>query len=220
MAILVTIWGLRLSYNFHRKGGYNLIPWKGEEDYRWKILRESPALKGRFRFGLFNLLFISLYQNILIMLFTTPILLVALHPEKPLGVTDLVAAIMMLTFLIIETVADNQQFRFQTLKRQEAVNSSVYRDSLKKGFLTEGLWKHVRHPNFASEQAIWISFYFFGVAASGEWINITLVGPALLVLLFIGSSVMTEKISSSKYPEYSVYQKEVPKFIPRLFRRK
>ena len=57
MAALVTLWGLRLSYNFYRKGGYNIIPWKGEEDYRWKILRENPALKGRIRFGLFNLVF-------------------------------------------------------------------------------------------------------------------------------------------------------------------
>jgi steroid 5-alpha reductase family enzyme len=42
----------------------------------------------------------------------------------------------------------------------------------------------------------------------------------LLVLLFIGSSVMTENISSGKYPDYSLYQKEVPKFVPRIFKRK
>ncbi|MFZ0471705.1 MAG: DUF1295 domain-containing protein, partial [Bacteroidales bacterium] len=71
MTALVTLWGFRLSYNFYRKGGYNIIPWKGEEDYRWKILRENPALKGRIRFGMFNLLFISFYQNILIFLFST-----------------------------------------------------------------------------------------------------------------------------------------------------
>lgn len=218
MAVLVTMWGLRLSYNFHRKGGYNIVPWRGEEDYRWKILRDSPALKGRMRFGLFNLLFISLYQNIIILLFTTPILLAALHPSTPLSVTDIAAALLMLTFLITETIADNQQFRFQTLKRSGSGGSGEYRESLSKGFLTEGLWKFVRHPNFASEQAIWISFYLFGVAASGNWFNFTLLGPVLLVLLFIGSSVMTEKISSSKYPEYSTYQKEVPKFIPHIFR--
>ncbi len=220
MAVLVTMWGLRLSYNFNRKGGYSIMPWKGEEDYRWKILRESPALRGRLRFGLFNLLFISLYQNIIIMLFTTPVLMAALYPETPLVVTDIVAAVLMLSFLIIETVADNQQFRFQTMKRSAAGTTEALGDSLRKGFLTEGLWKYSRHPNFASEQAIWISFYLFGVAASGKWINFTLAGPVLLVLLFIGSSVMTENISSSKYPEYSVYQKEVPKFIPRIFRRK
>ena len=220
MAVLVTLWGLRLSYNFHRKGGYNIIPWRGEEDYRWKILRDSFALKGRMRFGLFNFLFISLYQNIIILLFTTPILLAALHSGTSLSVTDIVAAALMLTFLITETVADNQQFRFQTAKRSLSSEAEGFSESLRKGFLTEGLWKYVRHPNFASEQAIWISFYLFGVAASGNWINFTLLGPVLLVLLFIGSSIMTEKISSSKYPDYSTYQKEVPKFIPRIFRRK
>lgn len=220
MAVLVTMWGLRLSFNFNRKGGYSIIPWKGEEDYRWKILRESPALRGRLRFGLFNLLFISLYQNIIILLFTTPILMAALYPEAPLGVTDIAAAVLMLSFLVIETVADNQQFRFQTMKRSAAGTADEFGDSLRKGFLTEGLWKFSRHPNFASEQAIWISFYLFGVAASGKWINFTLAGPVLLVLLFIGSSIMTENISSRKYPEYSLYQKEVPKFIPRIFRRR
>jgi steroid 5-alpha reductase family enzyme len=220
MAAMVTLWGIRLSYNFYRKGGYSIIPWEGEEDYRWKILRETSVLKGRIRFGLFNLLFISFYQNLLILLFSTPILMAALYPDVPLGVTDLIAAVLMILFLVTETIADNQQFRFQREKRRQNEGNPLYSNSLEKGFLAEGLWKYARHPNFASEQAIWISFYLFSVAASGKLINFTLLGPVLLVLLFIGSSVMTEKISSSKYPDYSSYQKEVPKFIPRIFRRK
>ena len=220
MAVLVSLWGLRLSYNFYRKGGYHIIPWKGEEDYRWKILRDNKALSGRIRFGVFNLLFISLYQNLLIMLFSTPLLVAALYSDRPLGIIDLVAGVMMLLFLVVETVADNQQYRFQEEKRSNDQKDAKYSKSIRKGFLTEGLWAHVRHPNFVSEQAIWICFYFFGVAASGRWINITLAGPLLLVLLFIGSSVMTENISSSKYPEYKQYQEEVPKFIPRLLGRK
>jgi steroid 5-alpha reductase family enzyme len=220
MALIVTLWGIRLSYNFYRKGGYSLIPWKGEEDYRWKILRETPALKGRLRFGLFNLLFISFYQNLLILLFSSPLLLAALYPDTPLAVIDIVAAILMLLFIIIESIADNQMYRFQKGKLIQIPGDQASADLPEKGFLTEGLWKYVRHPNYASEQAIWISFYLFGVAASGRWINLTLAGPVLLVILFVGSSVMTEKVSSSKYPEYSVYQKEVPKFIPRIFSRR
>ncbi len=126
MASLVTIWGLRLTYNFYRKGGYNIIPWKGEEDYRWKILRESPVLNGRFRFGLFNLFFISFYQNLLILLFSTPLLMAALYSDSPIGVTDLVAAGMMLLFIITETIADNQQYRFQNAKRKSGENEPVY----------------------------------------------------------------------------------------------
>jgi steroid 5-alpha reductase family enzyme len=214
MALLVTIWGLRLSYNFYRKGGYNIIPWKGEEDYRWKIMRETRMLKGRIRFGIFNLLFISFYQNIVIFLFSSPLLLAAHHPEKQLTIVDFITGILMVTFIVTESISDNQLFKFQQEKKNPGTEENKYKESLKKGFLTEGLWRYVRHPNFTSEQAIWICFYFFGVAASGQWINITLAGPVLLVLIFVGSSQLTESISSKKYPEYAVYQKEVPKFIP------
>ena len=29
MFVLATLWGLRLTFNFARKGGYHWIPWKG-----------------------------------------------------------------------------------------------------------------------------------------------------------------------------------------------
>ena len=217
MSLLVTAWGVRLSFNFGRKGGYSIIPWKGEEDYRWKILRENPALKGRIRFGLFNLLFISFYQQFLILLFSAPLIMAAQKGETALNTIDLIAASLILLFLIIETTADNQLFRFHELKKQ-GLKEGIYSVSLKRGFFSEGLWRFVRHPNFVSEQGIWISFYLFSVAASGEFLNWTITGAVLLVLLFIGSTLMTESISSSKYPAYAEYQKSVPKFIPRIFK--
>jgi steroid 5-alpha reductase family enzyme len=219
MASLVTVWGLRLSYNFYRKGGYSIIPWQGEEDYRWKILRNNPVLKGRVRFGLFNLLFISFYQNIVILLFSSPLLLSSLYPGRSLTLLDGAAAIMMLVLIITEGTADNQLFKFHQLKKRGITQETLHTESSKNGFLTEGLWKYVRHPNFASEQGIWICFYFFGVAASGKMVNITLLGPFLLVLVFLGSTKLTEIISAGKYPDYSEYQKTVPKFIPGIFNR-
>ena len=217
MASLVTIWGLRLSYNFFRKGGYNLIPWKGEEDYRWKVIRHNPKLKGRLRFGLFNLFFISFCQNLIILLFCSPLLLAVKNLNTGLTLIDIVASVMMLIFILIESISDNQLFRFHKLKKNNQLQTGLYLESLKKGFLSEGLWRFVRHPNFVSEQAIWISFYLFGVAASGKWLNWTLAGPVLLVLLFQGSSEFTEKISIEKYSGYKEYKKNVPKFIPGIF---
>jgi steroid 5-alpha reductase family enzyme len=213
MTILVTAWGLRLSYNFYRKGGYNIIPWKGEEDYRWKIMRQNPVLKGRFRFGLFNFFFISFYQHFLILLISSPLLLAAKNQGTLLNAIDFIAAFLILMFIVIETVADNQLFRFHQLKKQNYGSKELYRESSKKGFLTEGLWRFSRHPNFAAEQAIWISFWLFGVAASDRWINWTLSGPVLLIVLFQGSSRLTERISSSRYPDYAIYQKKVPRFF-------
>ena len=49
MAFLSTIWSVRLTYNFYRRGGYSWPPWRGEEDYRWEILRTGkPRLNRAF----------------------------------------------------------------------------------------------------------------------------------------------------------------------------
>ena len=220
MCCLVIIWGSRLTFNLYRKGGYNKIPWKGEEDYRWKIIRSNRILKGRIRFGLFNLFFISIYQNVIIMLFSTPLLIAAKYRNSSLSLIDIIAGSLMMLFIVIEAISDNQQYSFQKLKRQNDQSGKLYTCSLNQGFLSEGLWQLIRHPNYVSEQAIWISFYLFSVAASGNWINPTLAGSILLVLLFMGSTQLTESISSSKYPGYAAYKKVVPKYFPGLFSRK
>ena len=218
MSILVLIWGIRLSYNFYRKGGYDLLPWKGEEDYRWAMLRQHPKLQKGIRFTLFNLFFISIYQHVLILLFSLPILFAAKYTETDLSVLDYAAASFMFLFILIETIADNQLHIFQFQKRNRITFDGKYSSSLKKGFLTEGLWNYVRHPNYVAEQATWVSFYFFGVAASGIFFNTALIGPVLLIFLFIGSSEFTERISLDKYPDYKNYKEHVPKFIPIIFK--
>ena len=217
MLILTLVWGFRLSYNFSRKGGYNIVPWKGEEDYRWKIMREVPALKGRIRFGIFNLLFISFYQHFLILLFSTPVLLAAENTAKPLNYIDFIAVAFMAASILLETVSDNQLFRFHQVKKQGQGTNGVYAESLKSGFIREGLWKKVRHPNYLGEQATWISFYLFSIAASGKILNWTFAGSVLLVLLFYGSSTLAEKISISKYPDYLGYKKKAGRYFPKIF---
>ena len=219
MTFLVTFWGLRLTYNFARKGGYHLTPWKGEEDYRWNVLRQHPLLQG-FRITLFNLLFIAVFQLSLIMLFSAPLLLAAQHTDNPLNGIDYLAGGFMLLFVLIETIADNQLFDFHLQKQKKVPVDNRFTKSLEKGFMVDGLWKYVRHPNFAAEQSIWVSFYFFGVAATGQWINWTIAGPALLILLFVGSSNFTENISRKKYSAYEEYKQTTPKFIPGILKSK
>jgi steroid 5-alpha reductase family enzyme len=217
MALLTIAWGARLTWNFARKGGYSIIPWRGEEDYRWSVLREKPILKGRIKFGIFNLVFISFYQQFLIMLFSTPLLVAATHPERPLSWLDIVAAILIVGFLTLETVADNQLFSFQKQKKGLAEKEKRFENSHKCGFMCDGLFSVSRHPNWLGEQSIWVSFYLFSISASGVLINWSIAGAALLLMLFQGSAWITEGISKGKYPEYVNYIKRVPKFIPKIF---
>jgi steroid 5-alpha reductase family enzyme len=66
------------------------------------------------------------------------------------------------------------------------------------------------------EQAIWIVFYLFSIASTGSWINWSMMGCLLLLILFKGSSDFSEEISASKYPDYKEYQRKVPRFLPFL----
>ncbi len=216
MATLVTLWGLRLTYNFARRGGYHWPPWRGEEDYRWAVLRQNPLLNKRLPWTAFNLFFISLYQNTLILLFTLPVIVAWQGRNTPLNALDAAAALLMFGFIVLETVADQQQWNFHQEKyrrRQAGEPLGEYA----RGFFTSGLWGRVRHPNYAAEQALWLSYYLFSVAATGRWLNWSLAGGILLLLLFLGSSDFSEKISAGKYPEYKAYQKRVPRFWPTLF---
>lgn len=217
MTILAVAWGVRLTWNFARKGGYSIIPWKGEEDYRWGVLREKPLLQGRVKFGLFNLFFISFYQMFLIMLFSAPLLVAAFYPEKPLEWLDIVAAILIIGFLTLETIADNQLFSFQKQKKGEIEKEARFEKSHKCGFMCDGLFSISRHPNWLGEQSIWVSFYLFSISASGLIINWSIAGALLLLMLFQGSAWITEGISKGKYNQYSDYIKRVPKFLPKLF---
>ena len=44
MAVLATLWGVRLTFNFARKGAYKLKFWEGEEDYRWRCCAQRRRL--------------------------------------------------------------------------------------------------------------------------------------------------------------------------------
>ncbi|MEM7437435.1 MAG: DUF1295 domain-containing protein, partial [Myxococcota bacterium] len=154
MAILVTIWGVRLTYNYARKGGYA----PGGEDYRWE---EVQARIGPVGFQLLNATFIAPLQNLLLLAITLPSYMAYLHIGTPLGPLDFLAAGAFLILFAGETVADEQQWRFQTEKHAHKAEGLP----VSAEFLTTGLFRYSRHPNFFCEQAMWWVYYLFSVAA-------------------------------------------------------
>lgn len=65
---------------------------------------------------------------------------------------DYTAAVLMLTFITIEGVADNQQFAFQTEKYRRKDAGEPLKGDMADGFNQSGLYAVVRKPNYASEQ--------------------------------------------------------------------
>eukprot|EP00301_Raphidiophrys_heterophryoidea_P022145 c6373_g1_i1.p1 GENE.c6373_g1_i1~~c6373_g1_i1.p1 ORF type:complete len:328 (-),score=62.13 c6373_g1_i1:33-983(-) len=226
MAFCALAWSVRLTFNFWRRGGYTWPVWAGEEDYRWSILRSK--ITNKLSWTIFSFGFIAIYQNILLLLIAVPAGVAAMH-RSPLTTFDWALFTSFLGFVLIETLADNHQYAFQTkkhaLRKQKQV---LLTGDFKRGFLTTGLFAYCRHPNYAAEQALWIVFHLFGASAklsSGATLSSALtnaggLGCALLVLLFQGSALFSEGVTATKYPDYKTYQRQVPKFIPTLTQTK
>lgn len=198
VAVLVTLWGARLTFNFARKGGYS-----GVEDYRWAILRTRMT---RWQFELFNLFFIVGVQNSVLVLISLPALTMLEHPS-PVGGADIALTIVFLAFLVGETGADEQQWRFHAAKKAGSAPTR---------FRSTGLWRFSRHPNFFFEQAQWWTVFVFAFAAvaAGSLLQWTIAGPLALLVIFTGSTIFTESITRSRYPEYAEYQARTSPIVP------
>jgi len=208
-AVLVIAWGIRLTWNFSRRGGYAFSFSEGftGEDYRWPILREK--INNRVLFELFNLFFISAFQLTLIFFFTLPLYYIGVC-DSPLGLGDTVLLGFQLVFLLIETVSDNQQFRFHERKNQVPWKENP---RYRLGFNTFGLWRFSRHPNYVGEIGQWAVLYLLLFMCEGS-LSWKVSGVAVLILLFAGSTRMTETLTASKYPAYGQWRKATSPWLP------
>jgi steroid 5-alpha reductase family enzyme len=213
MSVLATIWGVRLTYNFSRHGGYSWKFWGGAEDYRWAHVREWPVMRTRLGWGAFNLVFICAYQNALLLWIALPIVSAA-GSTRPLGAADWALAVLLLGFVALETYADQTQWDFQAEKKRRVRAGEPLTGRYAAGFIHDGIWARTRHPNYLAEQSIWVVFAAFAVVAT-HGLDWTAGGAVLLIALFQGSSRMSEAIQAQKYPAYLGYQRSVPRFIPR-----
>ncbi len=213
MAALATLWGVRLTYNFSRHGGYSWKFWSGTEDYRWAHVRQQPGLNTRLGWTAFHFGFICLYQNALLLLIALPVVLVQGSGAPTLF--DAALALLFVGLVVLETVADQQQWNFQAEKKRRLQGGAKLEGDYARGFISSGLWAYSRHPNYFAEQALWVVFFLFSVSATGA-LNWSIAGCLLLILLFQGSSKLSERLQAGKYPDYPDYQQRVPRFIPRL----
>jgi len=198
VTVLVTLWGVRLTFNFARRGGYA----PDGEDYRWGIIRARLPARA---LAVFNLLFISVYQNALLLGIALPGWTMV-ENRAPLGGRDVLAAALFLGLLAGETVADQQRWNF-------------HRNNAAGGVLRTGLFRYSRHPNYFFEIAQWRVVFAFASIAAGTPVLSTGTGAVFLTLLFLGSTAMTEGISASRHPEFEDYKRVTSMLIPWPTRR-
>mmetsp|Transcript_94315 Transcript_94315/g.184946 ORF Transcript_94315/g.184946 Transcript_94315/m.184946 type:complete len:344 (+) Transcript_94315:26-1057(+) len=227
VCLLSTLWGIRLTFNFWRKGGYGTFI-EHEEDYRWPILRAKmhPVV-----FLLFNFSFIAIYQNLLLFWIAVPSFEV-MKTSVDMSAYDCLVACAFAALLVMETVADEQHWVFQSTKHSlsTAQRLSHSDHQIREGFFQSGLFQYSRHPNYFAEQSMWVCVYLFTLSSVfnesnptspvcttpsvSHYVNWTCLGCIQLILLFQGSMAFGESITLSKYPQYAHYQKTTSMCVP------
>lgn len=188
---LVTLWGLRLTYNWAR-GFENLA----HEDWRYVELRRKT---GR-AYWLVSLFGIHAMPTVMVYLGCVA-LYPALTSPRPLGPLDALAAAVTLAAVAVELAADEQLRAFRKERREGEI-------------LARGLWAFSRHPNYFGEVSFWWGLFLFALAADpGAWWAGS--GALAITLLFVFASIpMLDRRSVARRPAYAEHMKRVSALVP------
>lgn len=199
LAVLVSIWGLRLTAHLARR---NLG--KGE-DPRYTAMRRKHGDAWPLR-SLWN---VFLLQGVLLWIVSLPVQAGVVCLDRPhLIWLDYVGAAVWLVGLFFETVGDEQLVRFKA-------------DPANKGqVMNRGLWKYTRHPNYFGDFSVWWGLYLIAIATGSLWW--TTVGPLVMSVLLIrvSGAALLEKGLSKRKPGYADYIERTSSFFPRPPKRR
>jgi steroid 5-alpha reductase family enzyme len=140
--------------------------------------------------------------TLLVLLGCFPLYVALATGTRPLGLLDLLAALVTGGAIALEASADEQLRRFVATRRDASE------------LLTTGLWAASRHPNYCGELLFWWGLFLFGVAAApgSLW---TCVGALSISALFFGVSLpMIEKRMLARKPGYAAHAARTPLLIP------
>lgn len=194
LAVLVAVWGLRLS-------GY--LAWRNlghGEDYRYQAMRK----KWGDRFWLVSLVQVFLLQGVLMWIVSLPVQLAATEVEPgDFGPLAYVGVALWFVGLLFETLGDAQLARFKA----DPANSGQVMD--------QGLWRYTRHPNYFGDFCVWWGIFL--VAAETTAARWGIVGPVLMsfLLLRVSGVAMLEKTIGKRRPGYEAYVARTSAFFPR-----
>jgi steroid 5-alpha reductase family enzyme len=191
--VLLLVWAFRLTYNWGRG-------WQGLKHEDWRYA-ERRSGSGRFYWAV-SFFGFHLFPTIIVFTGCLPLYPVLTAGGKSFGILDIIALLVTVSEIDIETLADRQLATFISRRKNDTEN------------ISSGLWSFSRHPNYFGEVLFWWGLYIFGLAADPAWWW-AIIGPVLITSLFLFISIpMMEKHILKKKAAYLVYTKTVLVFLP------
>lgn len=191
--VLVSAWGLRLTYNWARG-------WTGlhHEDWRYVDLANQT---GKY-YWLVSFSGIHVFPTIMVFICSMSMYPAMVSSNAALNFIDILALIVTAVGILAEFFADEQL--------RDYVKNRTSEDD----FLKTGLWAYSRHPNYFGEMTFWVGIFLFGLAAdlNSWWMGF---GVICLILMFVFISLkMIDDRMLRKRPHYREHMKKVSSIIP------
>jgi steroid 5-alpha reductase family enzyme len=196
IAVLVGVWGLRLSFYLAKRN------FGTPEDFRYAAMRKKHGA----RFWIVSLFTVFVLQGVLMWIVSLPVQLASV-PDRALGWLAIVGAVVWAIGLGFEAIGDWQLARF---KANPANKGQV---------LDTGLWRYTRHPNYFGDFLVWWGIFLIAAeSGAGAW---GFAGPLLMTLLLVkvSGAGLLEKDIATRRPGYADYVRRTSGFIPRPPRR-
>lgn len=191
LAVLVTIWGLRLAGYIGRRK----LRHPGE-DSRYGEWRK----KWGDRFWIVSLVNVFLLQAVLVWIVSLPVQGASAR-DADLSWLDGAGVALWAVGLFFEGVGDAQMARFKA-------------DPSNRGkVMDHGLWRLTRHPNYFGDFCVWWGIGLIALSSGAWW---SLIGPAVVTLLLTRVSGKDHlERSMSQRPSYAEYVARTSGFFPR-----
>ncbi len=187
---LISFWGLRLSsYLFIRI-------MKIKKDDRFDGIRENLLKFAGFWF----------LQAISITVIMLPVtVLLSIQKSSSWSWFVMLGLLGWVKGFIIQSVADAQKFSFKNRHPDR--------------FMSKGLWKYSRHPNYYGEILMWWGIFMIAINYISGWQWISVLGPIWItfLLLFVTGIPTVEKKADKKYgsnKKYREYKNNTSILIP------
>jgi steroid 5-alpha reductase family enzyme len=191
-SLLVLVWALRLGgYLFRRILRIKV-------DHRFDEMRDKPLRFARF----------WLLQAISVAVIMLPVSYLLGRDDAPgFGLWAIAGAAIWLGGLAIETAADAQKSAFKA------------RDENRERFITSGLWRYSRHPNYFGEMLVWWGLFIYAVPFLDGAAFAVVIGPVFItvLLLFVSGIPLLERSAEAKYgddPAYREYKRRTSILLP------
>ncbi len=191
-ALMVLLWAFRL-------GGYLFARiLRIRVDHRFDEMRDKPL-----RFANFWLL-----QAISVGVIMLPVsYMLGRDGASRFGPWAVAGVLIWFLGLAIETVSDAQKSAFKGTEKNRG------------HFISSGLWRYSRHPNYFGEMLVWWGLFVYAVPFLRGAAFVVAVGPVFLtlLLLFVSGIPLLEKIAEAKYgddPAYREYKRRTSILLP------